>query len=100
MTTETPRPPKLDLGRLTPGFLGDIVPEEFLEGMDFADLDLTEIDSTLATFLHCALSRVNFDEAEAPVVLTVVRFTDTSLEGCRADTWEMPRGILYHTEIP
>ena len=99
MTTETPRPLKLDLGRLTPGFLGDIVPEEFLEGMDFADLDLTEIDSTQATFLDCALTRVNFGEAEAPVDLTGVRFTCTRVEGCRADTWAMPRGNLNHTEI-
>ena len=99
MTTETPRPLKLDLGRLTPGFLGDIVPEEFLEGMDFADLDLTEIDSTQATFLDCALTRVNFGEAEAPVDLTGVRFTGTRVEDCRADTWAMPRGNLNHTEI-
>ena len=99
MTTETPRPLKLDLGRLTPGFLGDIVPEEFLEGMDFADLDLTEIDSTQATFLDCALTRVNFGEAEAPVDLTGVRFTGTRVEDCRADTWAMPRGNLNHTVI-
>src|SRR5699024_12855952 len=88
-----------DLGRLTPGFLGDIVPEEFLEGMGFADLDLTEIDSTQATFLDCALTRVNFGEAEAPVDLTGVRFTGTRVEGCRADTWAMPRGNLNQTEI-
>ena len=98
MTTETPRPPKLDLGRLTPGYLGDLGPEAFHEGMDFSDLDLTEIDSTQATFLDCALSRVNFGEAEAPADLTGARFTGTRVEDCRADTWAMPRGNLNHTE--
>jgi uncharacterized protein YjbI with pentapeptide repeats len=67
--------------------------------MDFADLDLTEASSTQATFLDCALTRVNFGEAEAPVDLTGVRFTGTRVEDCRADTWAMPRGNLNHTEI-
>src|SRR5699024_5930034 len=99
MTTESPRSPKITLSTLVSGYLGDLGPEAFHEGMEFADLDLTEIDSTQATFLDCALTRVSFGEAEAPVDLTGVRFTGTRVEDCRADTWAMPRGNLNHTEI-
>ncbi|WP_209371027.1 pentapeptide repeat-containing protein [Brevibacterium renqingii] len=99
MTTESPRSPKVSLGSLVSGYLGDLGPEEFLESMDFTDLDLTEIDSTQATFLDCSLSRVNFGEAESPVNLTGARFSGTRIEESRADTWMMPRGGLNRTEI-
>ncbi|MCD1286004.1 MULTISPECIES: pentapeptide repeat-containing protein [unclassified Brevibacterium] len=99
MTTEAPRPPKIDNGTLTPGYLGDIGPEEFIEGMEFTDLDFTEVDSSLATFLDSSLSRVNFGEAEAPVNLTGTRFSGSTIADSRADTWTMPRGNLLHTEI-
>ena len=99
MTTESPRSPQITLSSLISGYLGDLGPEAFHEGMDFSDLDLTEIDSTQATFLDCALTRVNFGEADAPVDLTGVRFTETRVEDCRADTWTMQRGNLSHTEI-
>lgn len=99
MTTETPRPPKINLGTLMTGYLGDIGPEEFLEGMEFLDLDLAEVDSTQTTFLDCALSRVNFGPAEAPVNFTGARFSGTTITDSRADTWTMPRGNMVHTEI-
>lgn len=99
MTTESPRSPKITLGSLVSGYLGDHGPEAFHEGLDFTDLDLTEAESTQATFLDCALTRVNFGEAEAPANLTGARFTGTRVEDCRADTWTMPRGSLNHTEI-
>ena len=99
MTTESPRSPKNTLGSLISGQLGDIGDEAFHEGMEFTDLDLTEVDSTQATFLDCALARVNLGEAEAPVNLTGARFSGTRIEDCRADTWTMPRGSLLHTEI-
>src|SRR5699024_7603470 len=87
------------LGSLISGYLGDLGPEAFHEGMDFSDRDLTEIDSTQATFLDCALPRVNFGGADAPVDLTGARFTGTRVADCRADTWTMQRGKLSHTEI-
>lgn len=99
MTTEAPREPKIKLTNLTPGYLGDIGPEEFLEGMEFTDLDLAEVDSTQATYLDSSLSRVNFGDAESPVNLTGARFSGSRIEDCRADTWTMPRGSLVHTEI-
>ncbi|SMY02095.1 pentapeptide repeat-containing protein [Brevibacterium antiquum] len=99
MTTEAPRAPKIKLGQLAPGYLGDIGPEEFVEGMGFSELDLAEVDSTQATYLDCSLSRVNFGAAESPVDLTGVRFSGSKIEDCRADTWTMPRGSLIHTEI-
>lgn len=99
MTTEPPRAPKITLGSLTPGYLGDLGAEEFLEGMEFNDLDLTEVDSAQATFLDCTLTRVNFGQAEAPANLTGGRFSGTRVDDCRADTWTMPRGSLLHTEI-
>ena len=99
MTTEAPRAPKIKLGQLAPGYLGDIGPEEFVEGMEFTDLDLAEVDSTQATYLDCSLSRVNFGAAESPVDLTGARFSGSKIADCRADTWTMPRGSLIHTEI-
>ncbi|MDN5833065.1 MAG: pentapeptide repeat-containing protein [Brevibacterium sp.] len=99
MTTEAPRAPKIKLTSLTPGYLGDIGQEEFLEGMKFTELDLAEVDSTQATYLDCSLSRVNFGPAESPVNLTGARFSGSKIEDCRADTWTMPRGSLIHTEI-
>lgn len=75
MTTETPRAPKIKLAHLAPGYLGDIGPEEFLEGMGFSELDLTEVDSSQATYLDCSLSRANFGAAESPVNLTGARFS-------------------------
>lgn len=98
-STEAPRAPKIKLGQLAPGYLGDIGPEEFLEGMEFNDLDLAEVDSTQATYLDCSLSRVNFGAAEAPVDLSGARFSGSKIGDCRADTLEMPRGSLLHTEI-
>lgn len=98
-STEAPRAPKITLSNLTPGYLGDIGLEDFLEGMEFTDLDLTEVDSTQATYLDCSLSRVNFGAAESPANLTGARFSGTKIEDCRADTWTMPRGSLLHTEI-
>ena len=99
MTTEAPRAPKIKLAHLAPGYLGDIGPEEFLEGMEFTELDLAEVDSAQATYLDCSLSRVNFGAAEKPVNLTGARFSGTKIEDCRADTWTMPRGSLMHSEI-
>ncbi|MCU4297864.1 pentapeptide repeat-containing protein [Brevibacterium permense] len=99
MTTETPRPPKLNLGDLVGGYLGDIGPEEFLEGMEFTDLDLAEVDATQATFLDCRWANVNFGGVEAPIALTGARISGTEITDCRADTWSMPRGSLLHTEI-
>lgn len=99
MTTETPRPPKINLDSLAQGYLGDIEPEEFIEGMEFTDLDLAEVDATHATFLDCRWSNVNFGDAEAPIDLTGARISGTEITDCRADTWTMPRGNLQHTEI-
>ncbi|TGD37847.1 pentapeptide repeat-containing protein [Brevibacterium aurantiacum] len=99
MTTETPRAPKIKLAHLAPGYLGDIGPEEFLEGMGFSELDLTEVDSSQATYLDCSLSRANFGAAESPVNLTGARFSGSKIDDCRADTLTMPRGSLIHTEI-
>lgn len=99
MTTETPRPPKINLDSLAQGYLGDIEPEEFIEGMEFTDLDFAEVDATHATFLDCRWSNVNFGDAEAPIDLTGARISGTEITDCRADTWTMPRGNLQHTEI-
>lgn len=99
MTTDAPRPPKIDNGTLTPGCLGDVGPEEFLEGMEFNDLDLAEAAAAQATFLDCRWSNVNFGDAEAPIDLTGARISGTEITDCRADTWNMPRGNLLHTEI-
>lgn len=99
MTTHTPRAPKINLAQLTSGYLGDIGPEEFLEGMEFVDLNLTEVDSSLATFMDSSLERVNFGDADAPANLTGARFSGTKIEDSRADTWTTPRANLVHTEI-
>ena len=99
MTTEAPREPKIKLTNLTPGYLGDIGPEEFLEGMEFTDLDLAGVDSTQATYLDCSLSRMNFGAAEDPADLTGARFSGSKIEDSRADTWTMPRGSFIHTVI-
>ena len=99
MTTEAPHPPKTSLGRLATGCLGDIGPEEFLEDMEFTGLNLAEADATQATFLDCRWSNVNFGDAEAPIDLTGARISGTEITDCRADTWNMSRGNLLHTEI-
>lgn len=99
MTTQAPRAPKITLNQLTAGYLGDIGAEEFLEGMEFTDLNLTEVDSSLATFLDSSLSRVNFGDAETPANLTGARFSGTTIADSRADTWTIPRANLTHTEI-
>ncbi|KHS53972.1 pentapeptide repeat-containing protein [Brevibacterium linens] len=99
MVIEAPRPPKLSLGDLVQGFLGDIGSEDFLEGMEFIDLDLAEADATQATFLDCRWANVNFGYADVPVDLTGARFSGTEITDCRADTWTMFRGNLLHTEI-
>lgn len=99
MTTEPPRPAKITLGTLMTGHLGDIGPEEFLEGMEFDGLDLAEVEATQTTFLDCALNRVDFGPAEAPADFTGARFSGTTITDSRADTWTMPRGNLLHTEI-
>jgi len=99
MVTSAPRPPKLSLDDLMHGYLGDIGPEEFLEGMEFTDLNLAEVAATQATFLDCRLANVNFGDADAPIDLTGARISGTEITDCRADTWTMPRGNLLHTEI-
>lgn len=99
MTTEAPHPPKTSLDRLATGCLGDIGPEEFLEGMVFTDLNLAEAAAAQATFLDCRWSNVNFGDADAPIDLTGARISGTEITDCRADTWNMPRGNLLHTEI-
>ncbi|WP_432789027.1 pentapeptide repeat-containing protein [Brevibacterium sp. K11IcPPYGO002] len=99
MATESPRPPKLSLDDLVQGFFGDIGPEEFLEGMEFSDLNLAEADATQATFLDCRMTNVNFGDAEAPIDLSGVRISGTEITDCRADTWTMPRGNLLHTDV-
>lgn len=99
MTTESPRPPKISLENLVEGCLGDIGPEEFLEGMEFTDLSLAEAAATQATFLDCRWSNVNFGDAEGPIDLTGARISGTEITDCRADTWNMSRGNLLHTEI-
>ena len=99
MVTSAPRPPKLSVGELVEGYFGDIGPEEFLEGMDFTDLNLAEAAATQATFLDCRCSNANFGDVDAPVDLTGARFSGTEITDCRADTWNMPRGNLLHTEI-
>ena len=99
MVIEAPRPPKLSLGDLVQGFLGDIGSEDFLEGMEFIDLNLAEADATQATFLDCRWSNVNFGDADAPIDLTGARISGTEIADCRADTWNMTRGNLLHTEI-
>ncbi|WP_025779796.1 pentapeptide repeat-containing protein [Brevibacterium sp. VCM10] len=99
MATESPRPPKLSLDDLVPGFLGDIGPEEFLEGMELSDLNLAEADATQTTFLDCRMTNVNFGDAEAPIDLTGARISGTEITDCRADTWTMPRGNLLHTDV-
>ncbi|MGO3023036.1 MAG: pentapeptide repeat-containing protein [Brevibacterium sp.] len=65
MVTTAPRPPKLNLGELVEGLLGDIGSEEFLEGMEFTELNLAEADATQATFLDCRMTNVNFGDADA-----------------------------------
>ncbi|TSI16139.1 pentapeptide repeat-containing protein [Brevibacterium aurantiacum] len=99
MTTEAPRAPKIRLTNLVPGYLGDITPEEFLEGMEFTDLNLAEVESSQATYLDCSLARVNFGASEEPADLTGARFSGSKIEDSRADTWTMPRGSFIHTEI-
>ncbi|WP_169252597.1 pentapeptide repeat-containing protein [Brevibacterium sp. 'Marine'] len=99
MVTSAPRPPKLSLGDLVPGYLGDFGPEEFLEGMEFTDLDLAEADATQATFLDCRMTNVNFGDAEAQIDLSGVRISGTEITDCRADTWTIPRGNLLHTDV-
>ena len=99
MTTHSPRAPKITSGQSTPGYLGDLGPEEFLEGMEFVDLNLTGVDSSLATFLDSSMTRVNFGEAEAPANFTGARFSGTAIVDSRADTWTVPRASLVHTEI-
>jgi uncharacterized protein YjbI with pentapeptide repeats len=99
MTTEAPRAPKIRLTNLVPGYLGDIGPEEFLEGMEFTDVDLAEVDSSQTTYLDCSLARVNFGAVEEPADLTCARFSGSKIEDSRADTWTMPRGSFIHTEI-
>lgn len=99
MTTEKPRPPKINLGELAQGYLGDIDPEEFLEGMEFTDLNLAEVDATQSTFLDCRWSNVNLGDADAPVNLTGAKISGTTISDSRADTWTMSRGNLLHTEI-
>ncbi|SDS47986.1 Uncharacterized protein YjbI, contains pentapeptide repeats [Brevibacterium siliguriense] len=99
MVTSAPRPPKLNVGDLVGGYLGDIGPEEFLEGMEFTDLNLAETDATQATFLDCRWSNVNFGDVEAPTDLNGARISGTEITDCRADTWSMPRGSMLHTDI-
>jgi uncharacterized protein YjbI with pentapeptide repeats len=99
MATESPRPPKLSLDHLVQGFLGDIGPEEFLEGMEFTDLNLAEADVTQATFLDCRMTNVNFGDVEAPIDLSGARISGTEITDCRADTWTMARGSLLHTDV-
>lgn len=99
MTTEAPRPPKISLNSLATGYLGDIGPEEFLEGLEFEDLDLAEVDATQTTFLDCRLTNLNFGDATAPIDLTGARFSGTRISDSRADTWNMTRANLVHTEI-
>ena len=100
MTTEAPREPKIKLTNLTPGYLGDIGPEEFLEGMEFTDLDLAEVDSTQATYLDCSLSRMNFGGSRGSQRISPVHVSPARrIEDSRADTWTMPRGSFIHTEI-
>ena len=82
MTIEAPRAPKIKLGQLAQGYLGDIDPEEFLEGMEFSGLDLAEVDSTQATYLDCSLSRLNFGcrrVAREPHRCTILRQQDRGL---------------------
>jgi len=99
MVTTAPRPPKLNFGELVEGLLGDIGSEEFLEGMEFTELNLAEADATQATFLDCRMTNVNFGDADAPIDLTGARISGTEITDCRADTWNMARGNLLHTEI-
>ena len=99
MTTEAPRPPKISLNSLATGYLGDIGPEEFLEGLQFKDLDLAEVDATQTTFLDCRLTNLNFGDVSAPIDLTGARFSGTRISDSRADTWNMTRANLLHTEI-
>ncbi|NJC56990.1 pentapeptide repeat-containing protein [Brevibacterium marinum] len=99
MTTHSPRPPKITMGTPMTGYLGDIGPEEFLEGMEFSDLDPAEVDSAQTTFLDCALNRINFGLAEAPADFTGARLSGTTIADSRADTWSIPRANLVHTEI-
>ncbi|WP_166823819.1 pentapeptide repeat-containing protein [Brevibacterium limosum] len=99
MTTESPRPTKIRLENLVEGCLGDIDAEEFLEGMEFTDLNLAEVAAAQATFLDCRWSNVNFGDAESPIDLTGARISGTEITDCRADTWNMPRGNLLRTEI-
>lgn len=95
MTTEAPRHPTIDVKNLTPGYLGDIGPEEFIEGLEFTDIDLAEVDATGATFLDSVLSTVTITGAD----FTGTRFSGTRISSSRADTWTIPRGNLIHTEI-
>ncbi|UVI34779.1 pentapeptide repeat-containing protein [Brevibacterium spongiae] len=99
MAIDTPRPPKISLGELAQGYLGDIGPEEFLEGMKFTDLNLAEVDATQSTFLDCRWSNVNLGDADAPINLTGAKISGTTISDGRADTWTMSRGNLLHTEI-
>ncbi|GAA1526229.1 pentapeptide repeat-containing protein [Brevibacterium permense] len=99
MVPTAPRTPRINLDELAQGYLGDIGPEEFLEGMEFTDLNLAEADATQATFLDCRWSNVNYGDAEAPIDLTGARISGTEFTDCRADVWTMPRGNLLHTQI-
>lgn len=99
MTTAAPKPPTIDHGNLVEGLLGDIGPEEFLEGLDFTDLDLAEVDARGTTFLDSGLTRVTFGDAEAHADFTGVRLSGVRLVDSRADTLTMPQANVLHTEI-
>ncbi|MCT1766977.1 pentapeptide repeat-containing protein [Brevibacterium casei] len=99
MTTAAPKPPTIDHADLAEGLLGDIGPDEFLEGLDFTDLDLAEVDAKGTTFLDSAFTRVTFGDAEAHADLTGVRLSGVRLVDSRADTLTMPRTNLLNTEI-
>ncbi|MFF8892782.1 pentapeptide repeat-containing protein [Brevibacterium casei] len=99
MTTAAPKPPTIDHANLAEGLLGDIGPDEFLEGLAFTDLDLAEADARGSTFLDSALTRATFGDAEAHADFTGVRLSGVRLVDSRADTLTMPRSNLLHTEI-
>lgn len=94
-----PKSPKIDAVEFAEGYLGDIGPEEFLEGLEFSGLDLAEVDATGATFLDSALRRISFADGGQSAGLTGVRISGSRIQDCRADTLTMPRANLLHTEI-
>ncbi|GAA1645000.1 MULTISPECIES: pentapeptide repeat-containing protein [Brevibacterium] len=99
MTTAAPKPPTITHGQLAQGLLGDIGSDEFLEGLDFTDLDLAEADAKGATFLDSALTRVTFGGSDGHADLTGARLSGVRLTDSRADTLMMPRANLVHTEV-